>query len=50
LLQERQNCLTKLAQGGAIPMEVLMSLASPEEIQRRAEESRAKVAVALAKQ
>jgi Pyruvate/2-oxoacid:ferredoxin oxidoreductase delta subunit len=49
-LQERQRCLTKLAQGGDIPMEVLMSLPSPEEIQRRAEEAKAKAAAALAAQ
>ncbi|HEY6169742.1 MAG TPA: ferredoxin family protein, partial [Verrucomicrobiae bacterium] len=49
-LQERQKCLTKLAQGGDIPMEVLMSLPSPEEILRRAEEAKAKAAAALAKQ
>ena len=49
-LQERQKCLTKLAQGGDIPMEVLMSLPAPEEIMRRAEEAKAKAAAALAKQ
>jgi Pyruvate/2-oxoacid:ferredoxin oxidoreductase delta subunit len=49
-LQERQRCLTKLAQGGDIPLEVLMSLPSPEEIQRRAEEAKAKTAAALAAQ
>jgi Pyruvate/2-oxoacid:ferredoxin oxidoreductase delta subunit len=49
-LQERQKCLTKLAQGGDIPMEVLMSLPSPGEIQRRAEEAKAKAAAALAAQ
>lgn len=49
-LHERQNCLTKLAQGGDIPMEVLMSLPSSEEIQRRAEEAKAKAAAALAAQ
>ncbi len=46
-LQERQACLTKLAQGGDIPVEVLMSLPSPEEILRRAEEAKAKAAAAL---
>lgn len=49
-LNERQNCLVKLAQGGDIPLEVLMSLPSPEEIQRRAEEAKAKAAAALAVQ
>jgi Pyruvate/2-oxoacid:ferredoxin oxidoreductase delta subunit len=49
-LQERQKCLTKLAEGGDIPMEVLMSLPTPEEIQRRAEEAKAKAAAALAAQ
>jgi Pyruvate/2-oxoacid:ferredoxin oxidoreductase delta subunit len=49
-LSERQSCLTKLAQAGDIPMEVLMSLPSPEEIQRRAEEARTKAAAALAAQ
>lgn len=49
-LQERQKCLTKLAQGGDIPMEVLMSLPSPEEIQRRAEAAKSKAAAALAAQ
>ena len=49
-LNERQKCLTKLAQAGDIPPEVLMSLPSPEEIQRRAEEARAKAQAALAAQ
>ena len=38
-LNERKKCLTKLAQTGDIPEEVLMSLPSPEEIQRRAQEA-----------
>lgn len=46
-LDERKKCLVKLAQAGDIPPEVLMSLPSPEEIQRRAEEARAKAAAAL---
>jgi Pyruvate/2-oxoacid:ferredoxin oxidoreductase delta subunit len=46
-LQERQKCLTKLASAGDIPAEVLMSLPSPEEIARRAEEAKAKAAAAL---
>jgi len=49
-LAERQKCLTKLAQSGDIPMEVLMSLPSPEEIQRRAEEAKAKAQAARALQ
>jgi len=38
-LKERQKCLVKLAQASDIPPEVLMSLPSPEEIQRRAQEA-----------
>lgn len=49
-LKERQKCLTKLAQSGDIPAEVLMSLPSPDEIARRAEEAKAKAAAALAAQ
>lgn len=49
-LQERQRCLTKLAQAGDIPVEVLMSLPAPDEIQRRAEEAKAKAQAALAAQ
>ena len=49
-LAERQKCLTKLASAGDIPLEVLMSLPSPEEIQRRAEEAKAKAVAALAAQ
>lgn len=49
-LQERQKCLVKLAGSGDIPPEVLMSLPSPEEIARRAEEAKAKAAAALARQ
>lgn len=45
-LNERQRCLTKLAQAGDIPAEVLMSLPSPEEIQRRAQEAQAKAEAA----
>ncbi len=47
-LKERQKCLVKLAQSGDIPMEVLMSLPSPEEIQRRAVEAAAKAEAARA--
>ncbi len=49
-LQERQKCLVKLASAGDIPPEVLMSLPSPEEIARRAEEAKAKAQEALARQ
>ena len=49
-LTERQKCLVKLAQSGDIPPEVLMSLPSPDEIARRAEEARAKAQAALASQ
>ncbi len=45
-LKERQKCLAKLAQAGDIPPEVLMSLPSPEEIARRAEEAAARVKAA----
>ncbi len=48
-LLERQKCLTKLAaMASDIPAEVLMSLPSPEEIARRAEEAAAKAKAALA--
>jgi len=47
-LSERQKCLVKLASAGDIPAEVLMSLPSPDEIGRRAEEAKAKAAAALA--
>jgi NAD-dependent dihydropyrimidine dehydrogenase PreA subunit len=49
-LKERQKCLVKLAQAGDIPPEVLMSLPAPDEIQRRAEEAKAKAQAALANQ
>src|SRR6266446_607693 len=49
-LKERQKCLVKLAQMGDIPPEVLMSLPSPEEIARRAEEAKTKAQEALAQQ
>ena len=49
-LAERQKCLVKLANAGDIPPEVLMSLPSPEEIMRKAEEAKAKAQAALAKQ
>jgi Pyruvate/2-oxoacid:ferredoxin oxidoreductase delta subunit len=47
-LTERQKCLVKLAAAGDIPPEVLMTLPSPEEIARRAEEAAAKAKAALA--
>jgi Pyruvate/2-oxoacid:ferredoxin oxidoreductase delta subunit len=47
-LLERQKCLTKLAALAAdIPAEVLMSLPSPEEIARKAEEAQARAKAAL---
>jgi Pyruvate/2-oxoacid:ferredoxin oxidoreductase delta subunit len=46
-LKERQKCLVKLAQAGDIPPEVLMSLPSPDEIARRAEEAKSKAQAAL---
>jgi Pyruvate/2-oxoacid:ferredoxin oxidoreductase delta subunit len=49
-LKERQKCLVKLASAGDIPPEVLMSLPSPEEIARRAEEAKTKAQEALARQ
>ncbi len=49
-LQERQKCLVKLASAGDIPPEVLMSLPSPEEIQRRAEAAKARAQAVLAGQ
>jgi Pyruvate/2-oxoacid:ferredoxin oxidoreductase delta subunit len=49
-LTERQKCLVKLAQAGDIPAEVLMSLPSPDEIARRAEEAKARAQAALAAQ
>src|SRR5213082_684178 len=46
-LKERKKCLVTLAALGDIPPEVLMSLPSPEEIQRRAQEAAAKAKAAL---
>jgi NAD-dependent dihydropyrimidine dehydrogenase PreA subunit len=46
-LKERQKCLVKLAAMGDIPAEVLMSLPSPEEIQKRAAEATARAQAAL---
>ena len=48
-LAERQKCLVKLAALAAdVPPEVLMSLPSPEEIARKAEEAAARAKAALA--
>lgn len=41
-LQERRKCLARLVQSGDIPPEVLLSLPTPEEIQRRANEAAAR--------
>lgn len=50
-LGERQKCLAQLsALAGDVPPEVLMSLPSPEEIARKAEEAAAKAKAALASQ
>lgn len=46
-LEERKKCLTKMAQDGFIPAEVLASLPSPDEIMRKAEEAQAKAQAAL---
>ncbi len=46
-LDERKRCLSKLVQDGDIPPEVLMSLPSPEEIAKRAEEAAARAQAAL---
>src|SRR5687767_1833008 len=47
-LAERQKCLVKLGEiANDIPPEVLMSLPSPEEIARRAEQASAKAKAAL---
>jgi Pyruvate/2-oxoacid:ferredoxin oxidoreductase delta subunit len=47
-LAERQKCLVKLASmAGDIPPEVMMSLPSPEEIARKAEEAKAKADAAI---
>jgi Pyruvate/2-oxoacid:ferredoxin oxidoreductase delta subunit len=47
-LSERQKCLTKLAGIAAdVPPEVLMSLPSPDEIARRAQEAHARAQAAL---
>ena len=45
-LKERQKCLVALQKLGDIPAEVLMSLPSPEEIQKRAQEAAERVKAA----
>jgi hypothetical protein len=47
-LKERQRCLEKLQQGLDIPAEVLASLPSPEQIQIKAEEAKARAQAAHA--
>ena len=47
-LDERKKCLTKLVGDGFIPMDVLASLPSPDEILRKAEEAKARAQAALA--
>ncbi len=47
-LDERKRCLTKLAQAGDIPADVLASLPSPDEILKKAEEAKKKAEAALA--
>ena len=46
-LEERKKCLTKMAQDGFIPAEVLAALPSPDEIMRKAEAAKAKADAAL---
>jgi Pyruvate/2-oxoacid:ferredoxin oxidoreductase delta subunit len=46
-LKERQNCLLKLKEQMDIPMEVLASLPSPEDIRARAEQAAARAREAL---
>jgi Pyruvate/2-oxoacid:ferredoxin oxidoreductase delta subunit len=47
-LKERQTCLAKLQKEMDIPMEVLASLPSPDEIRRKAEEAAARANAAVA--
>ena len=46
-LEERRKCMGQLAALGDIPAEVIKSLPSPEELQRRAKEAAAKAQAAL---
>lgn len=46
-LKERQNCLAKLQQEGAIPAEVLAALPSPAEILAKAEAARTRAQAAI---
>ncbi len=46
-LRERQNCLVKLQQSLDVPMEVLASLPSPDEIRVKAEAAKARADAAL---
>jgi NAD-dependent dihydropyrimidine dehydrogenase PreA subunit len=46
-LEERRKCMAQLAKLGDIPAEVIMSLPSPDEIQRRAQEAAAKAKAVL---
>jgi len=46
-LEERRRCLAQMARLGDIPPEVLMSLPTPEEIQRRAQEAQARAQAAI---
>ena len=47
-LKERMRCLEKLQQGLEIPSEVLASLPSPDQIQKKAQEAKARAQVAQA--
>jgi Pyruvate/2-oxoacid:ferredoxin oxidoreductase delta subunit len=49
-LEERKKCLTKLVGDGFIPMDVLASLPSPDEILKKAGEAKARAEAALAMQ
>jgi Pyruvate/2-oxoacid:ferredoxin oxidoreductase delta subunit len=49
-LEERKKCLTKMAQDGFIPAEVLAALPSPDEIMRKAEAAKARADAALGAQ
>jgi Pyruvate/2-oxoacid:ferredoxin oxidoreductase delta subunit len=49
-IEERRKCLVKLQQAGDIPLDVLSSLPSPDEILRRAEQAKAAAQAALEQQ